>query len=63
MGVVNNITAAEVSLLANTSSVGLVLSDLLSKNGGKIVLSFCFYICILTSMLDKFDEVFYTDWS
>lgn len=35
MGVVNNITATELSLLVNTTGVDLVLSDLLSKNGGK----------------------------
>ncbi|XP_074517964.1 amino acid transporter heavy chain SLC3A2-like [Halichoeres trimaculatus] len=35
MGVVNNITATEVSVLANTTGADLVLSDLLSKNGGK----------------------------
>lgn len=35
MGVVNNITAADVSRLANTTGVDLVLSDLLNKNGGK----------------------------
>ncbi|XP_034532381.1 solute carrier family 3 member 2a [Notolabrus celidotus] len=35
MGVVNNITAAQLSLLANTTGIDLVLSDLLSKTEGK----------------------------
>lgn len=33
MGVVNNITATEVSQLANTTGADLILSDLLSNNG------------------------------
>lgn len=42
MGVVENISAAEVSQLVNTSGVALVLSDLLSsKNGGRLVCPVC----------------------
>lgn len=45
MGVVEEISPAEVSQLVNTSGVDLILSDLLSsKNGGWFEFSFCLAI-------------------
>lgn len=50
MGVVENISAAEVSQLVNTSGVALVLSDLLSsKNGGRLVCPVCLTTLACTS--------------
>lgn len=40
MGVVQNISAAEVSQLVNTTGVDLVLSDLLSKKNGGMYITF-----------------------
>lgn len=51
MGVVEGLSAANVSLLANTTGVDLILSDLLnSKDGGRLVFTVCPAIigCVLS---------------